>query len=136
MSTLHLFFRDHTGTILTIITLLLSYGVIIFPQEWIQWLYPFFQLHGGVYIDGQFVYRKDIKDIYTVASFIVLLTVLRYFLCNTLFQLIAKWLKIEDTLEKPQAIHKTEVFTIYRSHSRSNAGWFFIISSLFLQELH
>lgn len=64
-------------------------------------------------MDGQYLYQKDIKDICTVVSLTILLTMIRYFLCHTLFNLIAKWLHIEDTLEKPQAIHKTEVGVYY-----------------------
>ena len=66
-------------------------------------------MHGGRVIDGNYEYQKDIKDIYTVITLTIMLTVLRYFLCNTLFRLIATSLKIENTLEKPQAVHKTEV---------------------------
>lgn len=85
---------------------------IILPDSLTNWLRPFFSLHGAFYEDGQILYHKDIKDLYTLVSLTILLTVLRSFLSKSLFCLIAKWLHIENTLEKPQAIHKTEVYCI------------------------
>ncbi|KAK8832049.1 hypothetical protein WA577_005146, partial [Blastocystis sp. JDR] len=108
MSPLHLFFRDHTGTIFTIVTIAVCYFAILFPEPVSRWLSSFFTLHGAIYSSDGVVYEKDIRDICTVVGLTVGLTVLRYFLCHTLFRLIAKWLHIEDTLEKPQLVHKTE----------------------------
>lgn len=109
MSPLHLFFRDHTGTIFTIVTIAVCYFAILFPEPVSRWLSSFFTLHGAIYSNDGVVYEKDIRDICTVVGLTVGLTVLRYFLCHTLFRLTAKWLHIEDTLEKPQLVHKTEV---------------------------
>lgn len=108
MSPLHLFFRDHTGTIFTIILIVVCYFAILFPEPVSTWLSSFLTLHGAIVTEDGIAYEKDIKDICTVVGLTVGLTVLRYFLCHTLFRLIAEWLHIEDTLEKPQLVHKTE----------------------------
>lgn len=134
MSSVHLFFRDYTGTIVTVLLIICCYVAIILPEEWSQWLYPFFILHGGVYKDGVFFYQKDIKDICTVISLTILLTVIRYFLCNTIFRLVARVLKIENTLEKTQVVHKTEVYHMKEFQRRNNAGSSFTTFSLFQPE--
>ena len=112
LSPIHLFFRDHTGTIFAILTILVCYLAILLPEPASSWLSCFLKLHGAVYTENGVVYQKDLKDVCTVVGLTVALTVLRYFLCHTLFRLIAKWLKIEDTIEKPQLVHKTEVGTL------------------------
>lgn len=109
MSPLHLFFRDYTGTILTYITIISLYLVIVLPHSWVSWLTPFFEIHGKIEVEGQTMFEKSINDLYTVVSFTFLLLIIRYFLCNTLFSLIAKWLKIENSLENPQIVHKCQV---------------------------
>ena len=108
MSPLHLFFRDHTGTIFTIILIVVCYFAILFPEPVSTGLSSILTLHGAIVTEDGIAYEKDIKDICTVVGLTVGLTVLRYFLCHTLFRLIAEWLHIEDTLEKPQLVHKTE----------------------------
>lgn len=112
MSPLHLFFRDYTGTILTYIAIISFYLVIVLPSSWVSWLTPFFQIHGKIDVESQTLYEKSINDLFTVASFTFLLLIVRYFLCNTLFSLIAKWLKIENSLENPQIVHKCQVSTL------------------------
>ena len=107
-SPLHLFFRDYTGTITTIILITTCYFVIVLPSSWTQWLQPFLQLHGSTLTDTAVLYKKDMKDICTLTSLVLLLIVIRDFLCNTLFKHIAHWLKIQNTPEKPQSIHKCE----------------------------
>lgn len=113
MSPIHLFFRDYTGTILAYIAIISFYLVIVLPSSWVSWLTPFFQIHGKIDVEGQTLYEKSINDLYTVVSFTFLLLIVRYFLCNTLFSLIAKWLKIENSLENPQIVHKCQVFTLF-----------------------
>ena len=112
LSPIHLFFRDHTGTIFAILTLFVCYLAILLPEPASRWLSCFLELHGAVYTENGVVYQKELKDICTVAGLTVALTVLRYFLCHTLFRLIATWLNIEDTIEKPQLVHKTEVVSL------------------------
>ena len=112
MSPIHLFFRDYTGTILTYITIVSLYLVFVLPNSWVSWLTPFFQIHGKIEIEGQILYEKSINDLFTVVSFTFMLLIIRYFLCNTLFSLIAKWLKIENSLENPQIVHKCQVFAL------------------------
>ena len=134
MSPIHLFFRDHTGTILTFLVIIASYLVIVLPSTFTGWLTPFFCLHGATVVDGTTLYEKSIRDIFTVASLTILLLILRYFLCHTVFRLIARWLKIEDSLERPQVVHKCEVFLLKSVHCRSSAGQHCTIFFLFLQE--
>lgn len=111
MSPVHLFFRDYTGAILAFIAIISFYLIIVLPSSWVSWLTPFFQIHGKIDVEGQTLYEKSINDLFTVVSFTFLLLIVRYFLCNTLFSLIAKWLKIENSLENPQIVHKCQVST-------------------------
>lgn len=108
LSPIHLWFREYTGVICSVVLLSLVGCLLTLPEGYRSWISSLFSLHDPIVVDPSLtLYGKDKRDVLTVLLIAIFLVGVRQLLCSGVFIYIARLMGISDSVDHPYNVHKT-----------------------------